>query len=194
MAGRKKRIPDELNGRSSMLRHNASVAIRNHGWGKKEGNPEKFNIPILLEWMGMNRDSAKEQRMVYQQVILYWRKKFTSWFKSMEFEGKIPEGANRHEIWEVVLKNFNHNDKYLFFSKRKSTTDCFYVQPTLGQMERLDFGRLDKQMKSIVTILQEMEKTGDRTLLTTGKKVSGMLKDGKKYAKKYLDGHWQEKE
>lgn len=191
---RKRRVPDGLNGRESILRHNASIALRNHGWGKKEGKPEKFNIPILLDWMGLDMDSAKDQRKVYSQVILYWRKRFTDWFKSMEFEGKIPEGANRHEIWDIVLENFNQNDKYLFFSKRKSTTDCFYVQPKLGQMERLDFGRLDKQMKSIVTILQEMEKTGDRQLISSGKKVSGLLKDQQKIGKKYLNGHWSENE
>ena len=176
--GRKSRSPKDLNGKESILRHNAGTVLRNHGWGKKKGKPEKFNIPILLEWMGLSRDSAKDQRMVYSQVILYWRKRFTNWFKSMEFEGKLPKDVNRHEIWDIVLDNFNKNDKYLFYSKRKSTTDCFYVQPTLGQMERLDFGRLDKQMKSIVTILNEMEHTGDRTLISTGKKVSGMLKDG----------------
>lgn len=192
--GKKKRMPDDLNGLESILRHNASTVLRNHGWGKKKDKPEKFNIPILLGWMGLDRDSAKDQRMVYSQVILYWRKRFTNWFKSMEFEGKLPKDVNRHEIWDIVLDNFNKNDKYLFYSKRKSTTDCFYVQPTLGQMERLDFGRLDKQMKSIVTILNEMEHTGDRTLISTGKKVSGMLKDGQKYAKKYLDGHWSEDE
>jgi len=190
--GRKRRVPDDLNGAKSVLRHNASIVLRNHGWGKKEGKPEKFNIPILLGWMGLDMDSAKDQRKVYSQVILYWRKRFTDWFKSMEFDDTLPKDKNRHEIWDIVFDNFNQNDKYLFYSKRKSTTDCFYVQPTLGQMERLDFGRLDKQMKSVMTILHEMEKTGDRKLILSGKKVSEMLGDGRKYAKKYLDNHWSE--
>lgn len=181
----KRRIPRGLNTRENLLRSNAASVLRNHGWGQKDKQPERFNIPILCEWMGLDPENAKNQRMVYHQVILIWRKMFTAWFKDLQFRKELPLDMNRYEIWDTVINNYNQNDKYLFFAKRESTTSCYFVQPSLSEMENMDLSRIGKQLKSVITILEEMNHTGERRL--SGRNVKDLLEDTNKVKQVYLE-------
>lgn len=103
------------------------------------------------------------------------------------------EGGNRFEKWENGLKSYNANDAFVLFSRREKGKPPHFIQPSFAEIERIDKTRLNKQMKGIITILEEM-KEFDRHLLPADRSVTPMLEDSKKLEQVYLtDGNYKTK-
>lgn len=181
-------IPKELRLQSADLRYKVSTVLRNHGWGKRK-NPEEFNLPKLLEWLGLNYDpdNIHDRQEVYQKTICYWRKHFVPVFKFWLDIGDI-KGEDRFEKWEIALANYNKHDAYVLFSRRERK-NTYFIQPSFEEIEQMDHKRLNRQMKGILTILTEM-KLYDARLLPSKREVTDMLEDSKKFEQVYLkDGY-----
>ena len=116
-----------------------------------------FNVPFLCSELGLNPDSRSDCNKIYSGCILYWRNNFVKKYKEWKKVGKL-SGMDRHEAWRIMLYNFNQNDAYVFLSRwdRKLNGKYYYQPLSLSELEKMDRARLDKQWKSLGTIIDEM--------------------------------------
>jgi len=146
---------------------------------------EPFTIPLLTEYLGYNPDSRHDTTMVYQDVILYWRKKALEYYNVLKKLGFL--NVNHYEAWDIFLYNYNQSDAYVFlFDDERSS----YIQPDMIKLERMDRSRIKKQWDGILNVMDEM-KVEDALFLTdgvqcpvaeleqAGKKFDGLLSEGK---------------
>jgi len=148
---------------------------------------EPFTIPLLTEYLGYNPDSRHDTNMVYNDVIIYWRKKALQYYTILKKLGFL-NNINHYEAWDILLYNFNQHDAYVFlFDDERSS----YIQPDMIKLERMDRERIKKQWNGILSIMDEMKET-EALFLTdgvqrpvaeleqAGKKFNGLLSEGKK--------------
>jgi len=153
-----------------MLRYKASQ------WLKQNKNVP-FNIPILTEALGLDPYSRVDVARVYQDVILYWRKKFIEFYFKQKKAGFLDK-LNCYESWDMLLYNYNQNDAYVFLFDRG--LNC-YLQPGFKELENMDKQRLNRQWKGIHTVIDEMSLFNAKLVLPDGsrKPVSDLLNAGK---------------
>ena len=152
----KNSIPPKPKLRSNPIRFKASEWLRRN-------KDEPFTIPMLTEYLGYNPDSRKDTNKVYQDVILYWRKKALEYYDILKKYGFL-DNVNHYLAWDIFLYNFNMSDAYVFlFDDERGS----YIQPDMMKLERMDRSRIKKQWDGILTIMDEMKET-DALFLTDG--------------------------
>jgi len=176
----KNAIPPKPKLRSNPIRYKASEWMHRN-------KDEPFTIPLLTEYLGLNPDSRKDTAMVYQDVILYWRKKALEYYTVLKKLGFL-NNVNHYIAWDIFLHNYNQSDAYVFLFDDERNS---YIQPDMIKLERMDRSRIKKQWDGILNVMDEM-KVEDALFLTdgvqlpiaelkqAGKKFNGLLSEGKK--------------
>lgn len=175
----KNAIPLKPKLRANPIRYKASEWMHRN-------KDEPFTIPLLTEYLGLNPDSRKDTAKVYQDIILYWRKKALEHYNALKKLGFL-NSMNHYEAWDSFLYNFNQSDAYVFlFDDERGS----YIQPDMIKLERMDRSRIKKQWDGILSIMDEMKET-EALFLTdgvqlpvaelkqAGKKFDGLLSEGK---------------
>ena len=165
---RKKR--NAINLTKHSLRYKASEWLH-----ENKGVP--FNNPILTEEVGLDPYSRIDTARVYQDVILYWRRKFIEFYYKHKEAGLL-DGVDAYASWDLLLYNYNQNDAYVFLFDRKMKQ---YIQPGFDELEVMDKKRLNRQWKGINTVIDEMKLFKAQLILSDGSKkpVTDLLKAGK---------------
>ena len=167
----KNAVPPQPKLRSNPIRYKASEWMRRN-------KDEPFTIPLLTEYLGLNPDSRKDTAMVYQDVILYWRKKALEYYNVLKKLGYL-DNVNHYEAWDILLYNYNQSDAYVFlFDDDRSS----YIQPNMKELEEMDRERIKKQWDGILSVMDEM-KVEDALFLTDGVQlpVAELEQAGKKF-------------
>ena len=159
-----------------------AIGFKISKWCKLHYNDETlFNIPILCEELGLNPDSRKDYNKVYNEIKIQ-RNGLILLYKKWKKLGKL-KGMNCYVAWNIMLKNYNQNDKYVFLSKYDKKIKCnYYIQPSFYELEEMDRNRLNNQWKGIISVMDEMKTVGAQLVLSDGKRepVENLLKAGKK--------------
>jgi hypothetical protein len=137
-----------------------------------------FNNPILTEVVGLDPFSRIDTSRVYQDVIVYWRKKFIDYYYKQKEAGLL-DNLDSNTAWDILILNYNQNDSYVFLYDRKLG---YYIQPSFDELEKIDKKRLEHQWKGICTVINEMQLFNAR-LLTNGiqKPVGELIEAGKSF-------------
>jgi len=154
-------------------------------WLKQNKNIA-FNNPILTKALGLNPDSRIDTQRVYQDVIVYWRRKFIDFYYKQKKAGFLNE-VDRYRAWDSMLYSYNQNDAYVFLYDRK--VKC-YLQPGFNELENMDKQRLERQWRGIGTVIEEMQLFDARLILPDGtrKPIGELLEAGRDVNRLLLEG------
>ena len=167
----KNAIPPRPKLRANPIRYKASEWMHRN-------KDEPFTIPLLTEYLCLNPDSRKDTAKVYQDVILYWRKKALEHYNVLKKLGFL-NSMNHYEAWNRFLYNFNQSDAYVFlFDDERGS----YIQPNMMELEAMDRERIKKQWNGILSVIDEMKET-EALFLTDGIQlpVDKLEKAGKQF-------------
>lgn len=161
--------------------------FRDNGWKYPEmGTP--FTVPFLTEELGLDPESRHETNRVYTVIRSMLKQAQKHYMKNRGYFN----GENRYDNWDAFMVSLNNNDIYVFMSKREKK-QVYYIQPSFQELEQIDYDRVKKHLKSVITVIDDMTER-DEKLLSSGRPAGELLDATRTVNNVYLlNGHFKGK-